>query len=210
MRLDLPPIYPITDKRLSGRSTHREILRELIRGGARLVQIRDRETPVAELLDDLRRSVELAERHGTLLVVNDRADLALVSGACGVHLGQHDLPPKAARRVLGPRRIIGYSTHTLGQVRAAARLPVDYIGFGPVYRTATKTDAARVVGLDGLARACRIASVAVVAIGGIGLSQVRETLEAGAESVAVISALMRAPSLSRQMELFLDAATGTR
>jgi thiamine-phosphate pyrophosphorylase len=209
-RVKLPPIYPITDKRLAGRATHREIVRELIRGGARLIQIRDRTTPVAELLDDLRRCVELADRHGARIVVNDRVDLALMAGAAGVHLGQDDLPPTAARRLLGSRRVIGFSTHNLRQVRGAARLPVDYIGFGPVFGTSTKSDTAPVVGMRGLRRTCSVSTVPVAAIGGIGLEQVRAVLDAGARSVAVISAVMAHPDLARRMEALLRAATETR
>ena len=206
----IPPVYPITDKRLSGRATHLAILKELIRGGATWVQIRDKETPVRELLADLQRCAEFSARNAVQLLVNDRCDLVMTCGADGVHLGQGDLPPAGARRVLGPGRIIGYSTHTLRQVRASERLPVDYIGFGPVYATATKEASSPVVGLAGLRRACREATRPVVAIGGIGLDQVREVLEAGAASAAVISALMRAKNLARRMEEFLKIATEKR
>jgi thiamine-phosphate pyrophosphorylase len=206
----IPPVYPITDKRLSGRATHLAILKELIRGGATWVQIRDKDTPVRELLADLQRCVEFSARHAVQLLVNDRCDLVMTCGAAGVHLGQDDLPPAGARRVLGSGRIIGYSTHTLRQVRASEPLPVDYIGFGPIYTTSTKAAADPVVGLARLRRVCREASRPVVAIGGIGLDQVREVLEAGAASAAVISALMRAQDLARRMEEFLKIATERR
>src|SRR5687768_2946016 len=146
----IPPVYPITDKRLSGRATHLAILKELIRGGATWVQIRDKDTPVRELLADLQRCAEFSARNAVQLLVNDRCDLVMTCGAAGVHLGQNDLPPAGARRVLGSGRIIGYSTHTLRQVRASERLPVDYIGFGPVYSTVTKDASDPVVGLAGL------------------------------------------------------------
>ncbi len=205
MRLKLPPIYPITDKKLSGKSTHLAILRELVRGGAPLVQIRDKTTPVEELLRDLRRCAEFASRNGVTLLVNDRCDLVLSCDADGVHLGQEDLPPEAARLVLGRRKIIGYSTHTRAQVRRSAHLPVDYIGFGPVFATSTKENPSPVVGLAGLRSACRLSSKPVIAIGGIGLEQVPDVLAAGAASAAVISALMKAPKLARRMEQFIGA-----
>jgi thiamine-phosphate pyrophosphorylase len=204
-RFDLPLVYPITDKRLARRPTHLSILRELARGGARLVQLRDKSTPLDELLPDLLRCVEFAEKHSIVLIVNDRCDLVLCCGARGVHLGQDDLPPEAARAIL-PRQTIGWSTHTPAQVRRSRSLPVDYIGFGPVFATSTKENPCRLVGLSGLRKACSGSSKPVVAIGGIGLEQIREVREAGAASAAVISALMTAPSLARTMEQFLKAA----
>jgi thiamine-phosphate pyrophosphorylase len=209
MNLSLPRIYPITDKALAGRDSHLSILKELIRGGARLVQIRDKQTPLSELLADLLRCVEFACKHEAVLIVNDRCDLALSVGAGGVHLGQHDLPPEAARKVLGPRKVIGYSTHTIGQVKLAMRLPVHYIGFGPIYDTSTKPDPSPVVGLQGLTRACRISVKPVVAIGGISQERVAQVLEAGAASAAIISALMKAKNLARQMEEMLKTARET-
>jgi thiamine-phosphate pyrophosphorylase len=206
MRLKLPPIYPITDKLLSGKSTHLEIVRELVRGGATLVQIRDKSTPLHELLSDLRQCAEFTSKRGITLLVNDRCDLVLSCDADGVHLGQEDLPPDAARSVLGRRKVIGYSTHTRAQVRRAADLPLDYLGFGPVFATATKDNPSPVVGISGLRSACRLSSKPVVAIGGIGMEQIPDVLEAGAASAAVISALMKAPDLARRMEQLLKAA----
>jgi len=204
----LPPIYAITDKRISGRSTHLDIVRELASGGATLIQVRDKETPVADLLADLGNCVDFAERRGILLLVNDRCDLALSCNASGVHLGQEDLPPEAARRIMGKKSIIGFSTHTVGQAGRAQQMPVDYIGFGPVYPTRTKQDTSPVAGLRELRGACGASSKPVVAIGGIGLSTVRDVLEAGASSAAVISALMGAASIAGRMEEFLKRATG--
>ncbi len=206
MRFKLPPIYPITDKKLAHRTSHLSILKELVRGGAELVQIRDKSTPSQELLRDLRQCVEFAAGKGMTLIVNDRCDLALSSGAMGVHLGQEDLPPEAARAILGREKIIGFSTHSLGQVRKSLHLPVQYIGFGPVFATTTKGNSIAAVGLRRLALACKASTVPVVAIGGIGLDQVRAVLDAGAESLAVISSLMKAKDLARQMERFLERA----
>jgi thiamine-phosphate pyrophosphorylase len=204
MEFTLPPIYPITDKQLAHKASHFSILKELVRGGARLVQLRDKTTPIQGLLPDLRRCAEFASETGVTLIINDRCDLVLSSGAMGVHLGQMDLPPEAARAVLGPAKIIGHSTHSLMQVRKASRLPIQYLGFGPIYATSTKSNASRPVGLRQLARACMVSSVPVVAIGGIGLAQISETLKAGAASVAVISALMQAKNIALEMERFLE------
>jgi thiamine-phosphate pyrophosphorylase len=207
MKLLLPPVYPITDKRLSGFDSHLRILNELVRGGATLVQIRDKETPLDELLADLTRCVEFAERHEARLIVNDRCDLALCCGAHGVHLGQEDLPAQPARELLGRERIIGVSTHNLRQVRDSSRLAIDYIGYGPVFPTSTKDAPAPVVGIRRLRAACASAAWPVVAIGGIGPGRIRQVLEAGAASAAVISAAMAEGRIARNMESLLREAT---
>jgi thiamine-phosphate pyrophosphorylase len=206
MQFKLPPIYPITDKQLACRTSHLSILKELARGGAEMVQIRDKSTPTRELITDLYRCIEFASKKGVVLIVNDRCDLALSCGAAGIHLGQDDLPPEAARSIVGRRKILGLSAHSIAQVRKAALLPVQYIGFGPIYATSTKTDSSPPAGLRKLARACRESTLPVVAIGGIGLAQIREVLQAGATSAAVISALMKAENLAREMQKFLEKA----
>jgi len=206
MEFTLPPIYPITDKKLARSTSHLSILKKLVRGGARFVQIRDKSTPDQELLRDLRQCVEFALKKEVTLIVNDRCDLVLSSSATGVHLGQEDLPPDTARTVLGDDRIIGFSTHSQVQVKKASCLPIQYIGFGPIYPTATKPNPNPTVGLKRLTQACRASSVPVVAIGGIGIEQVRDVLDAGASSVAVISALMKAEDLAQQMQRFLEIA----
>jgi len=206
MKFELPRIYPITDKRLANKSSHLSILKELKRGGALFVQIRDKDTPARELLRDLEKCREYAEAHKMTLILNDRSDLVLAAGLAGVHLGREDIPPEAARALIGKKRIIGYSTHTPAQARQSRSLPVDYIGFGPVYETATKLNAGGAAGLKNLASACRIASAPVVAIGGIGLEEISPVLEAGAASAAVISAVMTAKSIAKQTELFLETA----
>jgi thiamine-phosphate pyrophosphorylase len=202
----LPPIYPITDKRISGKPSHLAIVRELIRGGATIIQIRDKETPVRDLLTDIRRCVELAARSEVQIMVNDRCDLALLGGAAGVHLGQDDLPPEDARRALGPEAIIGWSIHSLGHLRRAAGGPAQYFGFGPVFDTATKPDHAPATGLRLLRTVCRESSKPIVAIGGIGPDRIQAVFDAGAASAAIISALMTARNLAHRMEQLLKLA----
>jgi thiamine-phosphate pyrophosphorylase len=208
MPFKLPPVYPITDKKLAHRSSHLEIVKELVRGGARLVQVRDKETPARELLLDLQRCGEFAHKHGVLIVVNDRCDLVLSSGADGVHLGQEDLPPLAARSILGSKKIIGFSTHNLAQVKRSSGMPISYIGFGPIFGTSTKMSTNPALGILELRRACLQSANPVVAIGGIRLSQIPDVLAMGAASAAVISDLMSARHLARRMEEFLAKATG--
>ena len=206
MKFKLPLIYPITDKKLAGKPTHLSILTELVRGGAQLVQIRDKSTPPRDLLRDLIQCMEFAHKKNITIIINDRCDLVLCCDAMGVHLGQEDLPPGAARDLLGKSKIIGYSTHTLAQVGASLHLPVHYIGFGPIYPTSTKDHASPNVGLRQLTQACKVSPRPVVAIGGIGINQVQEVLRAGAASVAVISALMQSGNLALQMQRFLERA----
>ncbi len=170
--------------------THLEQVEQMIRGGATFIQIRDKNAGTKALVDTVRGSVAAADRSGAKIIVNDRVDAALVGGAHGVHLGQDDLPPAEARKILGPQAIIGLSTHSVEQAVAALAEPVDYIAIGPVYPTLTKADTDPVVGLEGV-RAVRdiVGDLPLVAIGGIGLGNLRDVIDAGADSVAVISSL---------------------
>jgi thiamine-phosphate pyrophosphorylase len=138
-----------------------------------------------------------AKQSGVQLIINDRVDIALAVGASGVHLGQDDMPPEAARKLLGPQSIIGYSTHNVDQAISAAKLPIDYLAIGPIFSTMTKSDTAPVLGLEGL-RAVRraIGEFPLVAIGGITSANAREVIDAGADSVAVISALLSAANIT--------------
>jgi thiamine-phosphate pyrophosphorylase len=201
----LPRVYPITDKRIAQASTHLSVVKELVRGGATLVQIRDKETPARQLIADIRRCIDFARPRGVKILVNDRCDLVLCTDADGVHLGQDDLPAGVARRLLGSERVIGYSTHSPAQARIGAAEPVQYIGFGPIYETTTKPGANPVTGLRTLKRVCAAVAKPVVAIGGIGLEQIPEVFDCGAASVAVISALLSARSIPRMMDRFIRA-----
>jgi thiamine-phosphate pyrophosphorylase len=128
---------------------------------------------------------------GRPVIVNDRADIARMSQASGVHVGQDDLLPRDARAIVGPHAIVGYSTHTIEQVRAACSEPVSYIAVGPVFGTRTKNTGYQAVGLDLVSAAAKAAGpIPIVAIGGITLENARSVLEAGAAAVAVISDLL--------------------
>ena len=190
MRFHLPRLYPITDARLAG-LTHAEQAERLSAGGASLLQLREKRLSPREFYCEAEKALRVARRRGVCLIINDRADVALALGADGVHLGQDDLPPAAARRLLGEQAVIGFSTHNLEQALEAARLPVDYLALGPIFPTVTKDNPDAVVGLEGLRRVRReLPSVPLVAIGGITLENAPEVLAAGADSVAVISALL--------------------
>jgi thiamine-phosphate pyrophosphorylase len=204
-RLSLPKLYPITDARLSGLS-HAEQVRRLAAGGATFIQLREKHAAPRDFLREAIEAVEVARSLGVLLVVNDRADIALACGAAGLHLGQDDLDPAAARRVVGEDFLVGYSTHSVEQAARAARLPVDYVAIGPVFRTGTKENPDPSVGLEGVARvrAALGPAAPLVAIGGITEESAPAVLAAGADSVAVVSALVASPDeIERRTREFL-------
>ena len=190
MKFEIPKIYPITDVRLSGLS-QTEQAKRLTDGGARIIQFREKYLGPNEWFDDACKAVDRCRQNNVISIVNDRVDIALAVGADGVHLGQTDLPPDAARRVLGHDAVIGYSTHTLEQVRNALEFDIDYLAFGPIFATTTKDDPDAVVGLD-LLRSVReiIGNMPLVAIGGIDLENAGSVFAAGADSTAVVRAIV--------------------
>lgn len=188
--MTLPKFYPILDTEVALR---REIdpvraAREILEGGARIIQFRHKGFLSRGAFACLEKIAELAQAAGATLVVNDRADLAKLFAAA-LHLGQDDLPPSAARRVVGPDAIVGFSTHNEAQLRAANAEPVDYLALGPIFGTVTKENPDPTVGVDELRRLRPLSSFPLVAIGGITRANARQVLEAGADSVAVIGDL---------------------
>jgi thiamine-phosphate pyrophosphorylase len=187
LKFILPKIYPITDRELAGLS-HTEQTNRLIDGGAHLIQLREKSGNMLAFCQDAKQAVRTAKSRGVLILINDRVDIAMMSDADGVHLGQDDFPPAEARRLLGPEAIIGFSTHNLEQAVAAVRLPINYIAIGPVFATATKKDTEPVIGPDGLREVRRaIGDFPLVAIGGISSDKLETVFEAGADSAAMIS-----------------------
>ena len=179
-------IYPITDKIISGFS-HAEQVARLSDRGATLIQLREKVESPKEFLVEAEAAVKVARARGVRIIINDRVDIALALGADGVHLGQDDLPPAAARRLLGPNAIIGFSTHNLDQARLAVTLPIDYLALGPIFPTSTKESANPVVGLAGLVSIKKlVGSLPLVAIGGITSKNADSVMEAGASACAVI------------------------
>lgn len=193
LKIQLPKIYPITDIGISGLS-HAEQVRRLIDGGAEFIQLREKRMAAGAFYEDALSAIEIAHKSGVRAIINDRVDIALALKADGVHLGQDDLPPGEARKILGPEAIIGFSTHSVEQALAAIQLPVDYIAIGPIFATATKENPDAVVGIDGL-RAVReaVGELPLVAIGGIGSENFRAVLDAGADSIALISGILADP-----------------
>jgi thiamine-phosphate pyrophosphorylase len=192
MSFELPKLYPVTDRRLSGLS-HAEQVARLCDGGARVVQLREKYLAPREFYREAEEALKVARARGARLIINDRADIALALGADGVHLGQDDMPAEAARSLLGDAAIIGFSTHNPEQAAAAARLPIDYVAIGPIFATSSKENPDPAVGPEGVRRAREaVGRTPLVAIGGIALDNAASVLEAGADSVAVIGALLAA------------------
>jgi thiamine-phosphate pyrophosphorylase len=186
-------LYPITDVRISGLS-HAEQVARLSAGGATLIQLREKYLSPREFYGEAEAALRVAHSRGARLIINDRVDIALALHADGVHLGRDDLSPSLARRLLGEGALIGFSTHNVEQAHAAADMPVDYIAIGPIFSTATKADPDPVVGLDGLRRVREvIGGIPLVAIGGITAQNAPKVISAGADAVAVISALLTDP-----------------
>jgi thiamine-phosphate pyrophosphorylase len=204
-----PKLYPITDRRLSGLS-HAEQVARLIEGGAAFIQLREKRLSPREFYAEAEEALKVARASGAKLIINDRADIALALGADGVHLGQDDMPPEAARALLGEDAFVGLSTHGVEQAIAAARLPVDYVAVGPVFATKSKEKPDPVIGLEGLRRVREAVGVSVklVAIGGVTSENAPSVLAAGADSVAVISALLRPEDPSEITRLTRDFLAG--
>lgn len=194
MLTDLPKLYPITDARISGLS-HAEQIARFGAGGATLVQLREKHLSPREFYQAAEEALRVAHARHMRLIINDRVDVALALSADGVHLGQDDLPPAAARELLGERAIIGFSTHSLEQAIAAARLPVDYIAIGPIFSTSSKENPDPLVGTNVLRRVRQVTGrVPLVAIGGITPETAPQVIAAGADAVAIISWLLTEPS----------------
>jgi len=196
----LPRLYAIADASFGDPV---EIARTLIRGGARLIQVRNKNAGVRVLLEQVERILAIAPSD-VRIIVNDRIDVALLSGAAGVHVGQTDLHPGAARKILGTDRIVGFSTHNLDQAREADQLEVDYIAVGPIFRTLTKANPDPVIGLEGLRAIASAAHRPIVAIGGITLEKASSVLEAGAHTIAVVRDLLDCPDVEARTRKWME------
>ena len=197
----LPKLYPITDTYIS-RLSHAEQIKQMVAGGATLIQLREKTASPREFYEAASEAVRVAREFGIKLIINDRVDIALAVGADGVHLGQDDLPPDKAREILGEQAIIGYSTHDLKQALAADSLPIDYLAVGPVFQTSTKENPDPVVGLALIKQLQTQISKPLVAIGGIRLENAKLVLEAGADSVAVIADLFSTADIASRIHAF--------
>jgi len=186
----------ITDETLGRGRTHAEIAERAVAGGADIIQLRDKSCGGRTLTRTGRTLREITRRSTTLFIVNDRLDVALACGADGVHLGQGDMPADVARQLAPPGFLIGVSVGTAGEACRAERQGADYIALSPTYSTVSKHDAGEGLGLELLREIRRKVSLPILAVGGIHRENVREVIRAGADGVAVISAVAGAPDIT--------------
>ncbi|MCS7082901.1 MAG: thiamine phosphate synthase [Bacteroidetes bacterium] len=205
----MPWLYLVTDRELIGNRPLEEVVLEAVRGGVKMVQLREKRASTRQYVELAERLHALLRPLGVPLIINDRVDVALAVGAEGVHIGQQDMPYEHARRLLGPEAIIGLSVESMEELAEAEAYEVSYLSISPVFPTPTKTDTKGAWGLEGLAEARRRSRHRLVAIGGIGPHNVRLVLEAGANGIAVVSAICAAPdpreaaqALQREIERF--------
>jgi thiamine-phosphate pyrophosphorylase len=206
-------LYLVTDQGLSlGRSLE-SVVEAAVRGGVSVVQLREKSRPIPEYIDIARRIQKVLQSFGVPLIINDRLDVALAVGAAGVHLGQGDMPPGEARKLLGPDAVIGLSVETPEQAAAADHLDVDYLGLSPIFPTPTKTDLMTAWGLQGLRLLRSRSRHRLIAIGGINPSNAGEVMEAGADGIAVVSAICSAPdpeAAARELRKIVDRLRNRR
>jgi len=203
MRLVMPRLYVILDAGLVRGGTE-EIAGQLIAAGVRLLQYRAKDVPARNVLETASALAQITRKDGAIFFVNDRPDVAYLAGAQGVHVGQDDLGVEQARLLIGEGRWVGVSTHNLEQFQTAAATSADYIAIGPVFSTTSKANPDPVVGTEMVRRVRALTQKPIVAIGGIRLERAAEVIEAGADSVAVISDILCASDPARRAKEFVQ------
>ena len=206
-------LYLVTDRVLCGNRSLEDVAHQALVGGAACIQLREKDVSTRFFVEEARKIKGLTARFRAPLIINDRIDVALASGADGVHIGQDDMPYAEARRLMGPKAIIGLSVETWDDVVEAEALDVNYLGVSPVFETPTKTDTKGNWGLEGLARIKAYSRHPLVAIGGLNASNAKEAVMAGADCIAVVSAICAAPDpllASREINDIIQAALKKR
>jgi thiamine-phosphate pyrophosphorylase len=187
-------LYLVTDQTLAGNRPLEDIVSEALRGGVTMVQLREKTLDTRSFFHRAIVLKQLTDGAGVPLIINDRLDIAMACGAAGVHLGQEDLECAAARRIAGNRMILGVSVSTPGEALAARAQGADYLGVSPVFSTPTKPDAPVSTGLEGLREIRRTVHIPLVAIGGINEANAAHVIQAGADGIAVVSAIVASAS----------------
>jgi len=189
-------LYVITDETIAGGRSHAEIAEQALRGGADVIQLRDKGRSCTELAGIGREIAAIIRKAGAVFIVNDRLDVAIACGADGVHLGQDDMRLSTARQIAPPGFIIGVSVGTVEEAKDAEREGADYLALSPTFATASKEDAGCALGLERLREIRRAVSLPLVAIGGINRHNVGDVIAAGADGIAVISAVVASPDIT--------------
>lgn len=203
-------VYLVTDRSLvSGRSLA-DVIIEAVKGGVSTVQLREKDIPTRFFIEEAQHIKSLLAPYNIPLLINDRVDVALITEADGVHIGQEDMPYPLARKLLGKKAIIGLSVETMEQVAEAEEYDVDYLGVSAIFATPTKTDTKQNWGIEGLREVRKASRHPLVAIGGINASNAAEVAQAGAESLAVVSAICAAPDPRKAAEELCQIMAGSR
>ncbi|WP_342236347.1 thiamine phosphate synthase [Inquilinus sp. OTU3971] len=208
-RFDLS-VYLVTDTRLSGPRGVAAVAAAAAQGGVTMVQLRDPDATTRGLIAAAGALQAVLAPHGVPLVINDRVDVALAVGADGVHLGDRDMPAATARRLLGPGRIVGVTVHDAAEARAVDTGVADYAGIGPVFATTTKAEARPAIGVEGFRALRRLLPLPAVGIGGLDAARTAEVIAAGADGVAVVSAICAAPDPEAAARAIAAAVTEGR
>ncbi|MFH1858033.1 MAG: thiamine phosphate synthase [Candidatus Omnitrophota bacterium] len=189
MDIEKGSLYVITDPKAQRGRSHLEVLTEAIRGGASMVQLRDKEADDGALIEAGKALRKICDQYHALFIVNDRMEVARTVGADGLHIGQDDISIAEARRRIGPEKLLGVSTHSLDQARRAAQEGADYIGLGPIFQTPTKPDYPP-VGLELIRQVRKHLSIPLVAIGGIDALNIQTVMASGSDAVAVVRSVV--------------------
>ena len=201
-------VYLVTDRSLCRNRPLEDVVLQSVQGGVAYIQLREKDITTRLFVEEARAIKKIMEPYRVPLIINDRIDVALACGAEGVHIGQEDMPFTIARKLMGPKAIIGLSVEDWTDVEKSQKLDVDYIGVSPVFHTPTKTDTKGAWGLSGLAKIKAFSRHQLVAIGGINESNAREVIAAGADCIAIVSAICAAPdpaAATRNLKSIIDA-----
>lgn len=208
MYRSLPDIYLITDRHQTYRKRPLlETIEELLQAGVRMIQLREKDLSAAELFPLAKELRALTHRYQSLLLINDRVDIAQAVNADGVHLGHHSLPIEVVRQSLGAKFLIGASTHSPSEVERCRQQGADFVTYGPIYYTPSKSAYGKPVGVESLQEICKKTPLPVYALGGIKIENAQETLKAGAVGIAAISALLSSDSPTQAFQDFSKITT---
>ncbi len=202
-KLDDIDLYFITDSKLT-RRTVLEDVRSAIKAGVRIIQYREKDLCTREMINEAEKIGRLCKKNNVLFIINDRVDIALAVDADGVHLGNEDMHYSAARKILGNMKTIGLTIHNVSEAIEAERIGADYIGISPIFETKTKPDAGTPAGIDLIKYIKKIVKIPFVAIGGINEDNVKSVIEAGARSIAVISAIVTKGDVKKECKKFRE------
>ena len=197
-------LYLVTDTGMTGPDRLQQTVQKAVDGGVTMVQYREKKASTSEMIRQATALRKILDSSGTPLIINDRVDVALASGAHGVHVGQQDMDPETVRALMGEDALIGYSVETMQQADQIDELDIDYVGVSPIYSTPTKTDTGAPWGVDGLHALRQSTLKPLVAIGGLNEKTIPETLRAGADGIAVVSAICAAKDPRRSASMLFS------